>query len=203
MTHGTDYFQEAADQIGGIEGLHLRCSKGRWTADDIPMDGAKIVVIVPTLATGIIKWLDGKPAERRVGRVADGCISKPVPPDDTWNPYAECSVVFIDDEHRGAPGTYTTSAWGGYFSITKLLRPYSRTRTYPVCTLATKPRGDTNGNIDPVFVITGWANPADFPGYGPAPQLAPANPAPKLTYENRRDPPAVETAELISDEIPF
>jgi hypothetical protein len=127
--------------------MHLKCPKGVRTADDIPLEtgpnGARAAIIMPTARWGKIKWVDSKPAEMDIGRVEEGF---PVPTNaelpEGWNPYTDVLCVFVDNEHRGASGTFTSSAWGGLFASMKLIKPYARTRAYPICTFSTKPRND-------------------------------------------------------------
>jgi hypothetical protein len=188
-------WKTAASQISGIEGAHVKCGKGIWTMDGEPLetgpDGARFAVIMPTARIGIIKWVDSKPAEMRVGLIDDGFVS-PESPDDSWSQYTEVLVVFVDEKHKGAIGTFTSSSWGGRFAFLKLLKPFARTGAFPICTLSTQPRNnDVNRNIDPVFAISGWADQSKFAAFSPAPMIA----GPDL--------PTAPIAELIDDDIPF
>jgi hypothetical protein len=191
-----EHWKETASKAGGPEGIHVKCSKGIWTGDGVPLetgpDGARFAVIMTTARVGIVKWIDGKPAEMDVGLIEDGFVS-PDAPDESWNQYTEVLVVFVDAKHKGAIGTFTSSSWGGRFAFWKLVKPFARTGAFPICTLSTKPRNDVNKNVDPVFVISGWADKSEFASFGAVPMIA----GPDL--------PEVGTpiAELINDDIPF
>lgn len=78
MTYERDAWDEVGDQGNGILGQHLKCAKGKWLLDDSEIEvgegGARICVIMKSATVGEILWSDGKIADRRIGRVADGFV---------------------------------------------------------------------------------------------------------------------------------
>jgi hypothetical protein len=169
-----EHWKETASKTGGLEGAHIKCGKGVWTMDGLPLvtgpDGARCAIIMPTARVGIIKFVDGRPVEMNTGLIEDGFVP-PDAPDETWSQYTEVLVVFVDDEHKGAIGTFTSSSWGGRFAFWKLVKPFARTGAFPICTFSTKQRNDINKNVDPVFVISGWADRSEFAAFGAAPMI--------------------------------
>jgi hypothetical protein len=157
-----DPWQQLADECRSIEGLDLRCRKGRWSIDDEPFetgdDGAQLAVIMPSALIGEILWEDEKPKEIKAGRVEDGFIAAKPPLDDGWSPHTSVLVVFAGEKRAGQLGTFCSSSWGGRFAFQSLARPYTRKgkQAFPICTLHVKERGDQNNTLDPLFRIVGW-----------------------------------------------
>ncbi|ACL60612.1 hypothetical protein Mnod_5783 [Methylobacterium nodulans ORS 2060] len=60
-----------------IVGDLLRFNKGDWLAgqdqDELEI-GTRLVANLPELMVGWVKWVDGKPEDQRMGRVADGFV---------------------------------------------------------------------------------------------------------------------------------
>src|ERR1700694_3535510 len=121
--HEKDPWQEAADEAGGIEGLHVKCAKVRWLANDVELptgnDGAKLCIIMPTARRGIVQWIDGKIVGRNTGRYEDGFVMPEVL--EGWNPYLSFQCVFADEERMGQLATFTSSAWGSFNAFRKLI----------------------------------------------------------------------------------
>ena len=72
-----NYFEQYADAVNAnrIVGDLLRFNKGDWLAgqdQDEMEEGTRLVANVPELLVGWVKWVDSKPEEQIMGRVADG-----------------------------------------------------------------------------------------------------------------------------------
>jgi hypothetical protein len=201
MTYERDAWDETGDQGNGILGEHLKCAKGKWLLNDTEVEvgegGAKICVIMDSSVVGEVLWSDGKIADRRVGRIADGFVP-PRNVEDGWNPYIAFQAVRADDEHLGELVTFTSSSWGGRFAFQNLVNPYrlKQRKQFPLCVLETKPRHDVNGNIDPVFKIVAWSDRENFLELLPPPVERPA----AIGFSPK---PAALATTALNDEIPF
>lgn len=203
-----DPWQEAANNVQGIEGAHLRCSgkTGEWTLDGAAIDtgrsGLMIAVIMPTALHGRIRF-DGEAVTRKPVRYEDaapdpdGTIEKP------WGPLTEVLCVGMDQAHAGQLMTFTGASWGARKGFSKLIKPYLRKskQAFPVCELGTKERHDVNNNIDPVLTPVDWAPRDRFPDLLPpeTPRLPEPERRPLLTaageddaYHRGVDPDLVE-----------
>jgi hypothetical protein len=206
MTHNRDPWQQAVDESGGIEGIWIKCSKGRWSFDDCDVatgdDGVKICVVMPTALHGAVLWGEDRTIiDRRLERYED---SAPCGRQLAvgWSPYTQFLAVGADERHRGQLLTFTSSSWGGRRAFHALLGPYVRKgkAEFPVCTLSTRPkRNDPNHNIDPVFSIVGWSARENFAELLPPPAelLEP----PKTTLELPKS--RTTAADTVDDRIPF
>jgi hypothetical protein len=206
MSYERDAWDQTGDMSNGIEGAHLKCAKGTWLLDDerieIGESGIKICVIMESATVGEILWRDHKIVDRNVGRIADG-HTPPRQITEGWNPYVAFQAVRADEGHLGELVTFTSSSWGGRYAFQSLVNPFrlKGRQQFPICLLATKERGDANGNIDPVFRIVGWSDRGNFQDLlapEPAPAIAPPT-APVLLPTPKQ--PAL--AEIIKDDIPF
>lgn len=176
---------ETKSHAGGIVGLHLKCAKGNWTLGGEPLDtgpdGFRFVAIPATARWGRIKWVDGLPVDQATQLYSDGCPGHGELPDG-WDAYTSMQGITSDSEEV----LTFTSAYGGRATIKNLLGQYEfhRRRKFPVCALATRPRGDEFGNVDPLLRIVGWVSTSDFAGIlppelieAPAIEAKPAAPA--------------------------
>jgi hypothetical protein len=200
MSYERDAWDETGDMGNGIEGAHLKYAKGKWLLDDEPIesgdDGLKICIIMPTATVGEVLWQDQKIVGRNVGRISDGFV----PPRNVaegWNPYVAFTAVRADGDHLGELVTFTSSSWGGRFAFQSLVNPFRLKQRiqFPVCILGTKERGDSNGNIDPVFKIVGWSGLENFQELLPPPVEHHA----AIDFQTARK----SAAAIIGDEIPF
>lgn len=72
-----NFFEQYAEAVSSnrIIGDLLRFNKGDWLSgqdqDELPI-GTRLLVNVPEMTIGWVKWVDGKPEEQLMGRVADG-----------------------------------------------------------------------------------------------------------------------------------
>jgi hypothetical protein len=214
-----DPWQQALNNAGGLEGIHIRCAKGSWSYDDEEIrtgnDGASIVIVMETAVHGSVRWEDRMIVERRIERYADTPPSDE-PLDAAWSPYTAVQCIGNDTDHIGRLMTFTSSSWGGRRAFSALLGPYLRKgrREFPICTLGTRPKkNDPNGNIDPLFTIVGWVPRSDFadmlpPSTSPPLLLDAAKPAlepPKAPSEPTpsKAKPKARGGKVIDDEIPF
>jgi hypothetical protein len=193
-----DPWQEALNDSGGIEGVHIKCAKGVWTFDDDVVEtgdgGVQICIVMESALHGQVRWEDRKIVEREVERYEDAAPSTELL-DDDWSPYTQVQCVGVDAAHVGRLMTFTSSSWGGRRAFSALLGPYVRKgrREFPICTLGTRPKkNDPNGNIDPTFAVVGWAPRADF---------AEMLPAPTVTLEAPKAAAALSPPKTIDDLI--
>jgi hypothetical protein len=171
-TQPRDAWQQALLQGSIIQGRHLKFAKAKFYIDDVEVaigpNGLKVAVLMPSALTGAVLWTDGVIVDQRLHRYEEA-----PPPDvpDRWSPYTAFVCVGLDEGHRGELATYTSSAWSSRYAFRQwLIGPYVQRgrRLLPIVTFATKSRKhDINGNIDPIFVLSGWAQPSDFASYLP------------------------------------
>jgi hypothetical protein len=132
------YGQEAANA-----GAFLKFSKGEWqtgqNADEVAL-GRRLAANMDELSIGWIRWADGKPAERRMGLLAQGY--KPEPRDTLG--YTDQTLWEVDEEDRpkdpwtftnelpladpedGEQMTYAASSKGGIGCIGNLCKAFAR-----------------------------------------------------------------------------
>jgi hypothetical protein len=164
--------------IKGPEGAYFQHTKGEWKLDKMPVevgpDGVKAVLIFNEAKVGSIRFVDGRP-ETDIWLYRDNPVNF-LEVREGWDPCTEIPCVFVDEVHKGTIATFSSASWGGWYLFRGLIKPFVRAgMRYPVCTFDSKLRpGDKNGNFDPVAVICGWADPADFPGFATpsAPQIS-------------------------------
>lgn len=133
------YGQEAASGSGDF----LKFSKGEWLKgqnDDEVALGSRLAANMAELSIGWIRWEDGKPAERRMGLLAQG--HKPEPrdalgytdqsqweddengkPKDPWNFTNELPLA---NPETGEQMTFSASSKGGIGAIGNLCKAYGR-----------------------------------------------------------------------------
>jgi hypothetical protein len=141
---GANPWVEIGTEIGRFIGApFLKFTKtGEFEISDtetIP-DGTKVIAHVDEVELGWLKWQDGRPVERRVGRIADRFVPPPRPalgdtdenlwelqPDgsrrDCWQFQMMLPVTCLDNNERY---DFTTSSRGGLACITRLVRDYGR-----------------------------------------------------------------------------
>jgi hypothetical protein len=214
----------SAEDLGDeIVGLQLKCGKGGiYTLDGVQItigpDGFEFTAFPSTAKWGFIKWVDRFPVNKQLYNWFDRPPNFEPLPDEDWSRYTGCYGVAED----GQLLTFT-SALGLRKTLKNVITQYKARgqRLLPVCTLATKPRGDEYGNIDPILAISGWKDISVcaelFPGLIAMPRLAapstaPAN-APAAIAPSRQGPPATEApppaeddvnlSRAIDDDIPF
>lgn len=132
------YGQEAANA-----GAFLKFSKGEWqtgqNADEVAL-GRRLAANMAELSIGWIRWVDGKPAERRMGLLAQGY--KPEPRDQLgyldqtlWetdeedrpkDPWTFTNELPLADPEDGEQMTYAASSKGGIGCIGNLCKAFAR-----------------------------------------------------------------------------
>jgi hypothetical protein len=151
-TTGPNAFEQYGMAAGGrtIEGDLLKFSKyGDWLAgqDGNKIEhGTRLVAQMQSLQVGWIKWVDGKPAEQRMGFVNEGHVparrgdldahdksewtdGSDGKPRDPWQ--FTNSIVLVNPETE-AVYTFQPSSRGGISAIGELCRAYGRRmRSHP------------------------------------------------------------------------
>jgi hypothetical protein len=106
------------------------------------------------------------------------------------------------DLHKRRPKPYTT--WHldeVYLKIDGHMVCRKGKREFPICSLGNRPKGDVNGNIDPLFAIIGWSDSGNFRELFPPPvdviepPKTEALPAPVRLKQR--------AADIVDDDIPF
>jgi hypothetical protein len=180
----------------------------RFKDDQFLVDKTEIVemgteLVVTSLITAWVKWIDSKPVEHRVtasgeqhpyrsalpdndpGEWPDGLDGKPA---DVWR---DSRYLHLVDDKSAAQYTFTSSTAGGLIAISELVDQialYRRVhpRAVPVITLAMAEMKTKFGLRNrPSFKVVNWVEPA---ARSPAPKPLPAK---------------LKSAELLDDNIPF
>jgi hypothetical protein len=144
--------------------------------DNIP-DGTRCVVHADEIDLGWVRWTDGKPEDRRIGRVADKFIPPPrnelgdtderqweKQDDDTrrdpWQFQMSVPVTRLDNQETYR---FTTGSKGGLACVSKLTRAYGRhvqdgKPGLPIVELkADHYKHRTYGKIfTPLMIVVGW-----------------------------------------------
>jgi hypothetical protein len=184
-------FEKYADAVGRnrIVGELLKFSKGEWLSGrdgDEVAEGTRLVAGCDGLEVGWVKWLDFKPVEQRMGRVAEGFmparrseLDDPDPEDwpldeatglprDPWQ--LSNSVVLMDPETQQL-FTFPSASKGGIGALGKLAGAYGKhirqkPNELPLVELSSDSYKHSNkafGKIyTPLFVICGWVDRLEF-----------------------------------------
>ena len=187
----SDPWQEAANNSGGIEGIHVKFGKGCWTVDNDEVqtgeDGFRLCVLMDTAAHAEVKWNNDRTKTlRRLNRYAVVAPSRELL-ELGWLPYTIFQCSGASGNYIEQLMTFTSSSWGGRLAFQALIRPWlQRGRLeFPICTLGSKPKkNDVNCNIDPVFKNVGWAPRSDF-----TPMLPPDDEPPLTSAAQPRGSP--------------
>jgi hypothetical protein len=204
-----------------IIGKLLRFSKGDYFAGESGMEipvGTTVTVNVDELMAGWIKWANGKPAEHRMVRIADG--KPPQKRGDLGDFDQTLWEIGADGERRdpwqfsnylpmmgenGELFTFTTSSRGGLNAVADVVRRYGRHRkhhpdVFPLIKLNVGAYQHPNkeyGRIKfPDFFPDGWAPKTAF-----AAAMAAAGYI--STTEPEIESVVPSLADEMSDEIPF
>ena len=133
------YGQEASAGSGNF----LKFSKGEWllgqNSDEIPL-GRRLAVNMAEMTIGWIRWVDGKPAERRMGLLAQGY--KPESRDalghddlTLWekdkdgkaiDPWTFTNELPMADPETGEQMTFAASSKGGIGGVRNLCKAYGK-----------------------------------------------------------------------------
>jgi hypothetical protein len=206
----SDPFAAYADAVSPkyIVGELLRFSKGDWIAgkDDTVDLGTTFTANLDELMAGWIHWLDGKPIEHIMVRVADGIAPKlrdelgdtdssqwPVDKaGQSKDPWQFTNYLPLMND-KGELFTFTTSSRGGIGAVADLARRYARHRqkhpnVFPLIALnvdSYQHKDPQLGRIKfPVFEPAGYLPKADFQaalaGQASEPELAEDDPEDKF-----------------------
>lgn len=144
MAGGYDPFAAYGQEAASGSGNFLKFSKGEWLLgqnDDEIALGRRLAANMNELSIGWIRWADGKPAERRMGLLAQGY--KPESrdalgytdqtawdvdetsgkPKDPWNFTNELPLA---DPDTGEQMTFSASSKGGIGAIGNLCKAYGK-----------------------------------------------------------------------------
>jgi hypothetical protein len=133
------YGQEAASGSGNF----LKFSKGEWLLgqnDDEIALGRKLAANMGELSIGWIRWADGKPAERRMGLLAQGYKAEArdalgYTDQTTWevdeqgkakDPWNFTNELPLADPNTGEQMTFSASSKGGIGAIGNLCKAYGK-----------------------------------------------------------------------------
>jgi hypothetical protein len=158
----------------------LKFVKGKWYVGDDELSlGREFIAHVPQLAHGMVKFVDGKVAEQRVGIVADGFV---LPSRDelgdidskNWetdhagaprDPWCHQYYLPLEDNDTGELFTFVTGSQGGNSAIGKLTSQFVRNARngLPRVRLATGSyKHKTFGRVEvPEFSVRGWTGASD------------------------------------------
>jgi hypothetical protein len=206
-----------------IVGLPLRCGKQGWTLDGERIEdgpqGFRVTVIATTAKWGRLQWVDRRVTDRVLHLYSDG-----FPPD--WEEIPVGWDAYTGFQGIGADGdllTFTGGGFGARRTVENLITQYQfrGRRHFPICTLASKPRGDAYNNVDPILRVVagpdGWVSVDKFADMLPpelliaaprqallpepeaptAPELPPPNDAPPIDENDGN------LARAIDDDTPF
>jgi hypothetical protein len=170
-----------------ILGDILKFSKGEWLAGrdgiEIPM-GTKLVAGVDTTQVGWIRWVDLKPSEAVMGKLADGfvpCRRSELGGDDpaTWpiddngthrDPWQFSNLMMLMSA-AGQIYSYPTASKGGIGAVGKLSGSYGKhMRAAPdelpvvalECDSYKHPNKQFGKIFTPVFKVVGWTDRKKF-----------------------------------------
>jgi hypothetical protein len=184
-----DPYQQYADEVASrahITGDLLRFTKhGEYKAgvdQDTIDEGTRMLVFMPSMKRGWVKWEDGQPVQHIIGLVSEGYRppERPELGDMDANEWGELNgrpidpwqktnyVVMLDQE--GELYTFVTSSKGGLSAVGELCDAYSKRRRMkpdeiPVIELHARSyqHKDYGETFAPSFKITGWSNiPENF-----------------------------------------
>lgn len=171
-----------------IVGDLLKFSKGDYTAgstdDEVPL-GTRLVAVMGSLTIGWVKWQGSRPAEQRMGPVADNfqpaSRSELGDTDESeWetdgegasrDPWQFTNYLILVEQEAGKTFTFTTSSRGGLGAIGELSKSYGKTMRqrpdqFPVIELDVGSYLHSNrsyGRIKfPIFKIVDWVAKGPF-----------------------------------------
>jgi hypothetical protein len=173
-TDQTNKLAQAAAAIAGdgFSGMdYLKFAKGKWTLREgaVGPDDT-FIAHAESWAYGGVKFIDGKPVERQVGRAIDG-FQMPDQDDlpdrdakswpngkDPWSPQA---YLVLENVRSGEMVLFCTGSKGGRQAVGKLVRTATTNphRGSPVVKLASSSyrHADFGDVLTPVFEVTGWS----------------------------------------------
>jgi hypothetical protein len=197
-TAGSNPWLEYGAAVGAsdIVGDLLKFSKGDFLAGQDNREiapGTRLIANMDSLEVGWIRWEDNRPADRQMGRCAEGfkppkrnelgdndkslwALDDSGSPRDPWQ--FSNHLVLADPEDDGQIYTFATSSKGGLTAIGALCSTYGQAMRqhpdeWPIVELDVGSYAHSNksyGRIKfPIFEVVGWApkdNQAPLPGNG-------------------------------------
>jgi hypothetical protein len=226
----TDPYDEFERQALGettFRGPFLKCKKGQWLTDGLPVPGeATYVAMIPKAFWTWENWQLGKLLERRLypiggpprpARAALGsndsahwAIGRDGKAEDPWTLVA---YLPLSDGATGVESLFSTQSVGGRRALGELVGGYGRLRRrnpgrLPIVKLGSKSmRTDNWGDVPaPVFTILGWApwdvdEPAALTASQPA--IAQQGGAGADADADPREVPPIEAYEADAEHAPF
>jgi hypothetical protein len=156
----------------------LRFKKGQYLIGDDEIElGHEYVAYAFDAMRGFVRWIDGKPAEQRMGRIRDrfDLQREDLPANEDWKPQM---VLPLEDLESGAFVAFVSGSVGGKIGINELINAVARAvkdkrgTDTPVIRLAvgsfpSKAFGEVDRPIfeivnEPVEVIPKKSTEADF-----------------------------------------
>jgi hypothetical protein len=125
MNSQRDFWQAAADAVGGYEGSTLRhnCKLGAVMLDGAAIDdNLKVCFLMSEAAHGKIRF--GGRVIRDIRHYADSEPETEIPAD--WTPHTSCICISISDQGPSRLMTYVGTSWSARTAFGRqLLRPTS------------------------------------------------------------------------------
>jgi hypothetical protein len=182
---------------------------GGPNADEIPI-GTVMIADITELTVGFIRWENGQPDERVMGKLGEGFRpprraelgdtdeelwdrDDAGRPRDPWQRGFELPMVMRDDPDQAF--TFVTGSKGGEGAIGELCKIYGKhirikPKEIPVIRLDVGSYQHSNkafGRIKyPVFEVIGWVDRGEYDGSGGAPNNSPSNPGMASVIEDQR-----------------
>lgn len=208
-------FGEAATRAGNV---FLKFSKGDYLrgqdAEVVPV-GTRFVAMMDELQTGWVRWSEGTPTDREMGKVSEGFV----PPKRSSLGDTDRAMWAEDDEGRardpwaltselpmmaqdGTVDTFATSSKGGLAAIGELSKAYGRQmRTTPnklpmvALNVGSYQHSKREfGRIKyPQFDVVAWVDRDKLPASPPDGDAHLVSPAPAAAIEHQREENAART----------
>jgi hypothetical protein len=149
----------------------LKFAKGKWTLREGAVDpDDKFIAHCTSWSFGAVKFIDGKPVDRQVGRAIDG-FQMPEQADlpdrdpKAWpngkDPWSLQAYLILENVRTGELVLFCTGSKGGRKAIGQLVRTATTNsqRGSPIVKLASSSyrHQDFGDVLVPVFEVTGWS----------------------------------------------
>lgn len=177
----------AQEESGGGMGALLKFDKGDYSIGDEPVAlGTEFIAHISQWARGWVRFVDGKPAEQRIGLVSEGFeVAKREElgdlDEEKWekdatgkprSPWSQQSYLPLENVATGEVVVFVSGSHGGRKAIAQLGKAFAINRHcgQPIIKLsASSYRHSDFGKIaTPEFKIIGWTGRADKQAASPA-----------------------------------
>jgi hypothetical protein len=211
-TTGPNPYEAFGESATRGTGVFLKFAKGDYVggpnADEIPI-GTLMIADMTELSVGWVRWEDGSPSDRVMGKLSDGFRPprrtelgdndqnlwdrRDGEPRDPWQRGTEVPMIMRDDPEQVF--TFVTGSKGGEGAIGELCKIYGKhirikPKEIPVIRLDVGSYQHSNkafGRIKyPVFEVIGWVDRGEYDGSGGAPGNSPSNPGMASVIEDQR-----------------